>query len=116
MVDLPEFCEKLLEHVAATFPGAVLVLDGHDPDPDCRGIASFGELGARRSPLGVERQIGAHLRRFQVGRDVTAMETLGAPARTSLASCERADRLFSVHAAGDDAATRGRHCRTAWAR
>ncbi len=96
MVDLLGFCEELLEHVAAAFPGAILVLDGHNSGHDGRVIVSHGELGARRPPLDVERQIAAHLRRLQVGRDVTVVDTLGAPIRVSLAWCGQADCFFSV--------------------
>ena len=100
MVDLLEFCEELLDHVASTFPGAILVLDGHNSGPDGRVVVSHGELSARRPPLEVERQIAGHLRRLQVGRDVTVVDTLGAPIQASLAWCEQADCFFSVWGAG----------------
>ena len=96
IVDLLEFCEELLEHVAAAFPGAILVLDGHNSGGDGRVIVSHGELGARRPPLEVERQIAAHLRRLQVGRDVMVVDTLGAPIQASLAWCRQADCFFSI--------------------
>lgn len=96
MVDLLEFCEEVLEHVALAFPGAVLVLDGHNSGPDGQMIMSHGELCARRPPLEVERQIAGHLRRLQVGRDVLVVDTLGAPIQTSLAWCEQADCFFSI--------------------
>lgn len=96
MVDLLEFCEDLLERVADAFPGAVLVLDGHNSGGDGRVIVSHGELGARRPPLEVERQIAGHLRRLQVGRDVMVVDTLGAPTQASLAWCGQADCFFSI--------------------
>jgi len=96
MVDLLEFCEELLECVAQTFPGAILVLDGHNCGHDSRVIVSHGELAARRPPLEVERQIAAHLRRLQVGHDVLVVDTLGAPIRTSLAWCEQSDCFVSI--------------------
>ncbi len=96
MVDLLEFCEELLERVAGAFPGAILVLDGHNSGGDGRVIVSHGELGARRPPIEVERQIAAHLRRLQVGRDVMVVDTLGAPMRASLAWCGQADCFFSI--------------------
>ena len=96
MVDLLEFCEELLEQVASAFPGAILVLDGHNSGGDGRVIVSHGELGARRPPLEVERQIAGHLRRLQVGRDVMVVDTLGAPMRASLAWCGQADCFFSI--------------------
>jgi hypothetical protein len=96
IVDLLEFCEELLEHVAHAFPGAILVLDGHNSGHDGRVIVSHGELGARRPPLDVERQIAMHLCRLQVGRDVTVVDTLGAPIWASLAWCEHADCFVSI--------------------
>ena len=96
MVDLLEFCEELLERVAEAFPGAILVLDGHNSGGDGRVVVSHGELGAHRPPLEVERQIAGHLRRLQVGRDVTVVDTLGAPIRVSLAWCGQADCFFSI--------------------
>lgn len=96
MIDLLEFCEELLEQVAAALPGTVLVLDGHNSGGDGRVIVSHGELGARRPPLDVERQIAGHLRRLQVGRDVMVVDTLGAPIRVSLAWCLRSDCFFSI--------------------
>lgn len=96
MVDLLEFCEELLEQTAEAFPGTILVLDGHNSDGDGRVIVSHGELGARQPPLDVERQIAGHLRRLQVGRDVTVVDTLGAPMRTSLAWCGQVDCFLSI--------------------
>ena len=96
MVDLLEFCEELLERVAGAFPGAILVLDGHNSDQGGRVIVSHGELGARRPPLDVERQIAGHLRRLQTGRDVMVVDTLGAPMQASLAWCNQADCFFSI--------------------
>ncbi len=96
VVDLLDFCEELLERVADAFPGAILVLDGHNSGEDGRVIVSHGELGARRPPLEIERQIAAHLRRLQVGRDVMVVDTLGAPIRASLAWCGQADCFFSI--------------------
>ena len=96
MVDLLEFCEELLERVASAFPGAILVLDGHNSGGDGQVVVSHGELDARRPPLEVERQIAAHLRRLQVGRDVLVVDTLGAPIRASLAWCGQADCFFSI--------------------
>lgn len=96
MVDLLDFCEELLVRVAATFPGAILVLDGHNSGPDGQVIVSHGELGARRPPIEVERQVVTHLRRLQAGRDVTVVDTLGAPIRASLAWCAQAHCFFSV--------------------
>lgn len=96
LVDLLDFCEELLEVISAAFPGAIIVLDGHNSGNDGRVIVSHGELGARRPPLEVERQIAGHLRRLQVGRDVTVVDTLGAPIQTSLAWCEHSDCFFSV--------------------
>jgi len=96
IIDLLDFCEELLERVAGAFPGAILILDGHNSGYDGRVIVSHGELGARRPPLEVERQIAAHLRRLQVGRDVTVVDTLGALIRTSLAWCAHADCFFSI--------------------
>ncbi len=96
MVDLLEFCEELLERVAEAFPGVILVLDGHNSSHDGWAIMSHGEGVARRPPFEVERQIAGHLRRLQVGRDVTVVDTLGAPIRTSLAWCGQADCFFSI--------------------
>lgn len=96
IVDLTDFCEELLEFVAHTFPGAIIVVDGHNSGSDGEVIVSHHELDARRSPLEVERKVVAHLRRLQIGRDVTVVDTLGLPVRTSLAWCEQADCFFSV--------------------
>ncbi len=96
IVDLLDFCEELLERVASAFPGAILVLDGHNSGSDGHVIVSHGELAARRPALEVERQIATHLRRLQVGRDVMVVDTLGAPIWASLAWCGQADYFFSI--------------------
>ncbi len=96
MVDLLEFYEELLERMAEAFPGAILVLDGHNSTHDGRAIMSHCEGGARRPPFEVERQIAGHLQRLQVGRDVMVVDTLGAPIRTSLAWCGQADCFLSI--------------------
>jgi len=96
MVDLLDFCEGLLEFLASSFPGSLLVLDGHNSRDDGRIIFSHGELGARHSPLEMEQQVATHLKRLQTGRDVTVVDTLGQSIRTSLAWCEHANCFFSV--------------------
>ena len=102
MVNLLDFCEELLEHVSDAFPGAMIVVDGHNSGNNGQIIVSHGERtghGDRmgdRSPLAAERQIAMHLRRLQAGRDVTVVDTLGMPVRTSLAWCRHAHCFFSI--------------------
>ena len=96
LVDLLDFCEELLEAVSAAFPGAIIVLDGHNSGGDGRVIVSHGELAARRPPLEMERQIASHLKRLQAGRDIMVVDTLGASIQTSLAWCDQSDCFFSI--------------------
>ncbi len=96
LVDLLEFCEDFLEFVAEHFPGAIIVLDGHNSGVDGQIIISHKELNAHRTPLSVECKVAKHLKRLQVGRDVMVVDTLGLPVRASLAWCEQANCFFSI--------------------
>ena len=96
IIDLLDFCEELLEHVSDTFPGAIIVVDGHNSGSNGQIIVSHGERMGNRSPLAAERQIATHLKRLQMGRDVTVVDTLGMPVRTSLAWCRHAHCFFSI--------------------
>lgn len=96
IIDLLEFCEELLERVSETFPGAVIVVDGHNSGSDGQIIVSHGERIGDRSPLAAERRIATHLRRLQVGRNVIVVDTLGMSVRASLAWCRHAHCFFSI--------------------
>ena len=61
IAELLEFCEDLLEFIATTFSGTILVIDGHNSIDDGQLIPSHGEHIAARTPVGLERQIVKHL-------------------------------------------------------
>lgn len=96
MVDLLDFCEELLERVSNTFPGSIIVVDGHNSGSNGQIIVSHGERTGDRSPLAAERQIATHLKRLGVGRDITVVDTLGKSILTSLAWCRHAHCFFSI--------------------
>ena len=96
IVDLLDFCEELLDFIAKFFPGATLVIDGHNSIGDGQLIISNGEHLAAQSPVRLERQIVAHLKRLQVGRPIKIVDTIGSSICTSLAWCAFADCFFSI--------------------
>jgi hypothetical protein len=96
VAELVTFLVELLRLIAEEFPGAILVVDGHNVGAEGQTIESHGEHLAAESPMTVERQIVEHLQRLQVELGVTVLDAVGAPIRTSQAWCEHADCFFSI--------------------
>ena len=114
LVDIPAFFADLIRMVAEGWPGAVLVVDGHNArapvvgapvvgilprGSDAAGAAviqSHGESLADRAPLELEREIAASLRQQAQGLDVTVIDTLGASIATSLSWTMQCDCFVSI--------------------
>ena len=99
LVDLDGFFMNLVGFIVDRFPGAVIVLDGHNArgtTADGRVIESHGESLGSRKPVEVERDLVSSLRhRFQ-DRPVRIADTIGQPIETSLAWMDRCDCFFSI--------------------
>lgn len=108
LVDIAAFFRDAIRLVAQVWPGAILVIDGHNlreagrlpgeenPRRDAAMIESHGESMAVRSPLAVEREIAAELRAASAGLDVTILDTLGAGMASSLSWALLCDCFLSV--------------------
>ncbi len=104
LVDITAFFRDAIRLVAQVWPGAILVIDGHntrDPaHPDGNTgravIESHGEALASRSPLQTERDIAAELRALSADLDVTLLDTLGASMACSLSWALLCDGFLSV--------------------
>ncbi len=104
LVDLPGFFGAVIRMVAATWPGATLVVDGHNareatgpaPPGATAVIQSHGESLARRSPLEAEREIAGALRLACADLDVTLLDTLGEGIPSSLAWAMQCDCFLSI--------------------
>ncbi len=108
LVDIPAFFADVIRMVAEGWPGAVLVIDGHNarepgksgdaaPDDGSAGvIQSHGESLAHRSPVELEREIAAILREGADGLDVTLIDTLGDGVASSLAWAIQCDCFVSI--------------------
>lgn len=79
LVDLKGFCERLIDFLAVRVGRAFVVVDGHNARQGNSGqvIWSHGELGATRSPIGVELEIVAALQRRVQGTQITIVSTIG---------------------------------------
>jgi hypothetical protein len=105
LVDITAFFADVIRLVAEAWPGAILVLDGHNAR-DTGGaeggagdgvmIQSHGESLAARAPLAAEREIALRLREASAGLDVTVLDTLGAGIPSSLAWGLSCDCFLSV--------------------
>ena len=98
LVDVAGFFADLVRFIARHFPGAVLVVDGHNS----RGapghgkvIESHGEPGATRKPVEIEHELVALLRQRFSGTVVIA-DTIGQPIAASLAWADRCDCFVSI--------------------
>ena len=106
LVDISAFFRDAIRLVAQLWPGAILVIDGHNTrDGGQTGgnnaegdtvIRSHGEALAARSPLQTERDIAAELRATSEGLDVTLLDTLGASMACSLSWALLCDGFLSV--------------------
>ena len=112
LVDIAAFFRDVIRLVAQVWPGAILVIDGHNTRDTGRAagqdggqardaaheavIESHGEPLATRSPLAIEREIAAHLRAASADLDVTILDTLGAGMATSLAWAISCDCFLSI--------------------
>ena len=100
LVDSAAFFRDVLREVARLWPGAVLVVDGHNARetaaPGGGVIESHGEALAGRAPLEMEREIAAELRVAARDLDIELFDTLGAPMSSSLAWAMQCDCFLSV--------------------
>ena len=86
LTDLAGFCERLVAFLAQRADRITLVIDGHNARngiPD-QIIRSHGEYETARSPMMVELEIVAALRRAAKGSNVSVVSAIGAPLSHSL--------------------------------
>ena len=101
LTDLAGFCVRLAGFIAETWPGAVLVLDGHNSREGGTGlhstrIMSHGEVLAARTPLSVEQAIAAQVRAASAGLPIHIEDTLDQPIGASLAWSMLSDCFISI--------------------
>jgi len=97
LVDLAGFLHRLVAHIAARAPRAVIVFDGHNARGDGgQVIESHGEQRAARSPAAVEQELVSDLRAAFAGQPVMLIDTIGRPLEASLAWAERACCFISI--------------------
>ncbi len=106
LVDITGFFRDVIRLVARSWPGATLVIDGHNaretaaggrgPDGAEAVIESHGESLALHAPLQVEREIASRLRVLCADLDVTILDTLGASMAASLSWALLCDCFLSV--------------------
>ncbi|MGI4747888.1 MAG: hypothetical protein ACRYGI_01470 [Janthinobacterium lividum] len=101
LTDLAGFCVRLAGFIAETWPGAVLVLDGHNSREGGTGlhgarIMSHGEVLAAHTPLSIEQVIAAQVRAASAGLPIHIEDTLDQPIGASLAWSMLSDCFISV--------------------
>lgn len=101
LTDLAGFCVRLARLIADTWPGAVLVLDGHNSREGGTGlhgsrIMSHGEVLAAHTPVSIEQAIAAQVRAASAGLPIHIEDTLDQPIAASLAWSMLSDCFISV--------------------
>ena len=113
LVDITGFFRDVIRLIAQVWPGATVVIDGHNarhvgtaqngqghtgirPAGTAAMIESHGESLAVRAPLVLEREIAAELRGFAAGLDVIILDTLGESMASSLAWAMLGDCFLSI--------------------
>ncbi len=99
LVDLGDFMAAAIAMIAQRWPGATVVIDGHnswDAGSTAGTIQSHGEWLAATPPLLVERCIAAGLRDSAAGLDIVIVDTLGATLQHSLAWTQLCDGFLSI--------------------
>ena len=97
LIDLADFMLEVIRATAAHWPGAIIVIDGHNVRAASENvIESHGEGLAKRPPLDIEREIAGHLRAQTTDLPITLLDTLGAPVASSLAWAMQCDCFLSV--------------------
>ena len=96
LVDIEAFFADAIGLIARSWPGATVILDGHNTQSAGAIIESHGEMLATRGPLEIERGIATSLRAGAAGLDVTIVDTLGASLAVSIAWALRCDCFLSV--------------------
>ncbi len=98
LVDLTDFFRNLVGFIMTQFPGAIVVLDGHNARGDAAGrfIESHAESYARSRPIDIEHALAADLRRHFRDRPITIADTIGRPVYLSLAWADRCGCFVSI--------------------
>ena len=98
LVDLTGFFRNLVDFISTQFPGAIIVLDGHNARGISTGhfIESHAESYARSRPIDIEHALAADLRRHFKGRPITIADTIGQPVGVSLAWADRCSCFVSI--------------------
>ncbi len=99
LVDLAGCFGNLVGFIAERFPGALLVLDGHNSRGASAGgkvIESHGETYAGRRPVEIERELVEQLRRRFAGSAVRIVDTVGQPIEASLSWADQCDCFVSI--------------------
>lgn len=101
MTDLAGFCIRLAGLIARTWPGAVLVVDGHNSREGGTGmhstrIMSHGEVLAAHTPLSIEQAIVSQMRAASAGLPIHIEDTLDQPIGASLAWSMLSDCFISI--------------------
>ncbi len=99
LVEFEAFLIHLVGFIIDRFPGAVLVIDGHNArgnTSDGRVIESHGEAYAGRRPVDVEHDLVATLRKRFGAAPVLIIDTIGQPISVSLAWADNCDCFVSI--------------------
>ncbi len=98
LVDLTGFFRNLVGFIMTQFPGAIVVLDGHNARGGSAGhfIESHAESYARSRPIDIEHALVADLRRHCGDGPITIADTIGRSVDVSLAWADRCSCFVSI--------------------
>ena len=102
-IDQDAFYASLLEHLALTSPGALVVFDGRNSKPGGRSgetIAGMKDDLATRPPLEAEQELVDRLVRRFSGSGLEFVSTIGLSMQHSMSWCYHADYCVGVWGAG----------------
>ena len=100
VVDLAEFCRRLIDFICVTLPDAIIVLDGHNVFENGATITSYREEFADRPPMEVEKELAFALHGQFEGRRISLVDNIGVPLQHSLAWADHADCFIAFWGAG----------------
>ena len=98
LVDLTGFFRSLVGFIVTQFPGAIVVLDGHNARGEAAGhfLESHAESYARSRPIDIEHALAADLRQHFSDRPITIADTIGRSIGVSLAWADLCSCFVSI--------------------
>jgi hypothetical protein len=103
VVDLPEFCIRLVQFLTEQVGNVAVVIDGHNSAEGASSSAVFGsefQHYAKEQPIDVERRVVSVLQDHFSGKPVTLIDNIGAPMSHSVFWCNQSAFFVTFYGTG----------------